>query len=49
MDGTRSCVYCFGHGHTLAQDGARVQCPPCAGKGRARCPTCKGEAFVRGY
>jgi hypothetical protein len=49
LDGTRSCVYCFGHGHTISQDGVAMQCAPCAGKGRTRCPVCKGEAFVRGY
>lgn len=48
-DGTRSCVYCFGHGHTLSQDNVAVECGPCKGTGRTRCPTCRGEAFVRGY
>jgi hypothetical protein len=49
VDGTRSCVYCFGHGHTLAVDGVAVPCEPCRGKGRVRCHTCKGQSFVARY
>jgi hypothetical protein len=48
-DGTRSCVYCFGHGHTISEDGVAMPCTACAGKGRTRCANCKGQAFVRGY
>lgn len=49
LDGTKSCVYCFGHGHTIAADGYAVPCEPCAGKGRVRCSTCKGQSFVTRY